>query len=144
MQDNSLYLLDDITDASGRYLRVLRITTDGVMSERARISYTGTKTQIYLTATYDGMLLLSASGPAYTDEPFHIVIDPSFSEAKAVARLSESGQGQLVMAPDARDPAIYSIAKTTNGTDAILGEVQRGTFEVLAPTSIQSALPEPL
>jgi hypothetical protein len=137
--------LDKFVQGSQQFVRLLRLSCAGVATELARIPDHGQKRPLYVTTTYDGLLLLSGSGPSKAGRPFYVLIDPSGAEAKAVGWFKPQRTGALLQPPDVLHPEVYAVAIQLPGNRGIeLGEVERAEFTLIAPTQVAQALPEPL
>ncbi len=144
--DDSLYLLDVLQEGSKRFARLSRVSRSGTMSEMARVRYKAHHSEIFLTTTYDGLLLLSTSGPSAAGRPFYLLIDVSGAAARAVGWQRDKRPGTLIMAPDTAHRVVYSVAKLVPGHAGVeFDEVARVAFTTTQSILLEDALQqEPL
>jgi hypothetical protein len=108
-EDDSLYLLDVLAHSGAELLRIVQIDPrTGQARERLRreLPFGQAGLALHLATSYDGKLLLSASGPSKLSRPVYLLLDPSAggnAPGLGVAGwAADEKLGGLALPPDAR------------------------------------------
>ncbi|HVY31891.1 MAG TPA: thrombospondin type 3 repeat-containing protein [Polyangiaceae bacterium] len=131
-EDDALYFLDRLSSSS---VRVLRVDRNGAARVMGQLDSLGNRTQLDLSATTDGKLLLTASGQQ-SDVPLLITLAPDATSVKVVGYAFDSRAGQLALPPVASRADGLAIAKLSPG-GLNLGAVDLSSFA--KPTSASLA-----
>jgi len=130
LEDDSLYLLDRLDAGRDRFLRILRISRQGIGKELARVPYKGHFDRLFLTATQDGLLLLSASRSRGNGPTVFLLLEPAAAGLRLRGRHVEPGS--LLRAPDALSPAAIAAAiERSNIRGVALLDIPRSEFHMM-------------